>query len=101
MVHFDQSFATVKAVVLLLVKLSGIDLIGPLSGNVISHLSVTAGTYGSSLPSPRLVKILTGEFMNENLCNTKYRDLARSKSEALINMYILLKQNIKSCNAKR
>ena len=28
-------------------------------------------------------------------------DLARAKSEALDNIYILLKQNIKSCNAKR
>ena len=54
-----------------------------------------------SLPSPRLVKILTCEFMNENLCNIKYEDLARSKSEALVNVYILLEQNIKSCNAQR
>ena len=54
-----------------------------------------------SLPGPRLVKILTGEFMSENLCNIKYEDLARSKSEALVNIYILLEQNIKSCNAQR
>ena len=54
-----------------------------------------------SLPSPRLVKILTCEFMNENLCNIKYEDLARSKSEALVNVYILLDQNIKSCTAQR
>ena len=54
-----------------------------------------------SLPSSRLVKILTCEFMNENLCNIKYEDLARSKSEALVNVYILLEQNIKSCNAQR
>ena len=39
--------------------------------------------------------------MNENLCNIKYEDLARSKSEALVNVYILLEQNIKSCNAQR
>ena len=30
-----------------------------------------------------------------------YIDLARAKSEALDNIYSLLKQNIKSCNAKR
>ena len=29
-----------------------------------------------------------------------YIDLARAKSEALDNIYSLLKQNIKSCNAK-
>ena len=29
-----------------------------------------------------------------------YVDLARAKSEALFNIYSLLKQNIKSCNAK-
>ena len=29
----------------------------------------------------------------------KYVDLARAKSEALVNVYSLLKQNIKSCNA--
>ena len=39
--------------------------------------------------------------MSENLCNIKYEDLARSKSEALVNIYILLEQNIKSCNAQR
>ena len=54
-----------------------------------------------SLPSSRLVKILTCEFMNENLCNVKYEDFDRSKSEALVNVYILLEQNIKSCNAQR
>ena len=54
-----------------------------------------------SLPSSRLVKILTCEFMNENLCNVKYEDFDRSKSEALVNIYILLEQNIKSCNAQR
>ena len=31
----------------------------------------------------------------------QYIDLARAKSEALDNIYILFKQNIKSCNAKR
>ena len=31
---------------------------------------------------------------------TLYIDLARAKSEALINIYSLLKQNINSCNAK-
>ena len=31
----------------------------------------------------------------------QYIDLARAKSEALDNIYSLLKQNIKSCNAKR
>ena len=30
-----------------------------------------------------------------------YIDLARAKREALVNIYSLLKQNIKSCNAKR
>ena len=29
------------------------------------------------------------------------KDLARAKSEAFDNIYSLLKQNIKSCNAKR
>ena len=54
-----------------------------------------------SLPSSRLVKILTCEFMNENLCNVKCEDFDRSKSETLVNVYILLEQNIKSCNAQR
>ena len=31
----------------------------------------------------------------------KYIDIARAKSEAPDNIYSLLKQNIKSCNAKR
>ena len=31
----------------------------------------------------------------------QYIDLARAKSEALDNVFSLLKQNIKSCNAKR
>ena len=31
----------------------------------------------------------------------QYKDLARAKSEALDNIYSLLKQNKKSCNAKR
>ena len=31
---------------------------------------------------------------------TLYTDLARAKSETLDNIYILFKQNIKSCNAK-
>ena len=31
----------------------------------------------------------------------EYIDLARAKSEALLNVYSLLKENIKSCNAKR
>ena len=30
----------------------------------------------------------------------RYIDLARAKSEALVNIYCLLKQNIESCNAK-
>ena len=34
-------------------------------------------------------------------CNNKYINLARSKSEALLYIYILFEQNIKSCNAKR
>ena len=40
---------------------------------------------------------LTGEFMNENSCNILYIELPRAKSEALFNIYNLLKQNIKSC----
>ena len=32
---------------------------------------------------------------------TWYIDLARAKSEGLDNIYSLLKQNIKSCNAER
>ena len=44
-----------------------------------------------SLPSPSLGKILTGQFMNKNL--------AKSKSEALVNIFISLVQNIKLCNA--
>ena len=31
--------------------------------------------------------------------NAKYIDLARAKSEAPFNIYSLLKQNVKSCNA--
>ena len=52
-----------------------------------------------SLPSPGLGKILTGQFMNKNLCNVKYIDLAKSKSEAVVNIFISLVQNIKLCNA--
>ena len=33
--------------------------------------------------------------------NVLYIDLARAKNEALVNIYSLLKQNIKSCNGKR
>ena len=44
----------------------------------------------ASLLFPRLIKILTGEFMTENLCSINYTDLARSKREALFNIYILL-----------
>ena len=39
--------------------------------------------------------------MTYDLCNIKYIDLAKSKSEALVNIYILLERNIKSCIAKR
>ena len=31
----------------------------------------------------------------------EYIDLARAKSEALVNIYSIFEQNIKSCNAKR
>ena len=34
-------------------------------------------------------------------CICSYIDLAGAKSKALISIYSLLKQNIKSCNAKR
>ena len=33
-------------------------------------------------------------------CMCSYIDLARAKSKALVSIYSLLKQNIKSCNAK-
>ena len=43
-----------------------------------------------------------GSDHNFNSHNTEiiYIDLARAKSEALINIYSLLKQNMKSCNAE-
>ena len=52
-------------------------------------------------PPHRLVKIWPGEFMNENLCSIKCKDLARSKSEALVNIYILFERNVKACNAEQ
>ena len=52
-------------------------------------------------PPPRLVKIWPGEFMNENLCSIKCKDLARSKSEALVNICILFERNVKACNAEQ
>ena len=42
-----------------------------------------------------------GDVMDSTVIHIKYIDLARTKSEALDNIYSLFKQNIKSCNAKR
>ena len=47
----------------------------------------TAAKFQAKITSPRSIY--------------KYIVLARAKSEALDNIYSLLKQNIKSCNAKR
>ena len=39
--------------------------------------------------------------VSRDCMKTTYTDLSRAKSEALDNIYILFKQNTKSCNAKR
>ena len=44
---------------------------------------------------------LRSERSNITISILKYKDLARDKSEAVINIYSLLKQDIKSCNAER
>ena len=44
---------------------------------------------------------LRSESSNITISILKYKDLARAKSEAVVNIYRLLKQNIKSSNAKR
>ena len=45
------------------------------------------------------IKIESG-LRSFEMINMIYRDLARAKSEALDNIYSLVKQNIKWCNAK-
>ena len=44
---------------------------------------------------------LRSESSNLTISILKYKALARAKSEAVVNISRLLKQNIKSCNAKR
>ena len=44
---------------------------------------------------------LSSESSNIAISILKYMDLARAKSEAVVNIYSLLKQDIKSCNAER
>ena len=44
---------------------------------------------------------LRSETSNIIISILKYKDLARAKSEAVLNIYRLLKQNIKASNAKR
>ena len=44
---------------------------------------------------------LRSESSNITITILKYIDLARTKSEAVVNIYRLLKQNVKSSNAKR
>ena len=44
---------------------------------------------------------LSSESSNITISILKYMDLARAKSEAVVNIYSLLKQDIKSCNAER
>ena len=44
---------------------------------------------------------LRSESSNITISILKYIDLARTKSEAVVNIYRLLKQNVKSSNAKR
>ena len=44
---------------------------------------------------------LRSESSNITISILKYKALARAKSEAVVNISRLLKQNIKSCNAKR
>ena len=44
---------------------------------------------------------LRSESSNITISILKYKDLDRAKSEAVVNIYSLLKQDIKSCNAER
>ena len=44
---------------------------------------------------------LRSESSNITISILKYKDLAKAKSEAVVNIYSLLKQNIKSRNAER
>ena len=44
---------------------------------------------------------LRSESSNITISILKYIDLARTKSKAVVNIYRLLKQNVKSSNAKR
>ena len=44
---------------------------------------------------------LRSESSNITISILKYIDLARAKSEAVVDIYRLLKQNVKSSNAKR
>ena len=44
---------------------------------------------------------LRSESSNITISILRYKDLARAKSEAVVNIYRLLKQDMKSSNAKR